>query len=146
MTRSSFILPSRRRCAGVGLVTALFLLVVLAGLAVAMVTLFNSQQQAASLDEQGSRAYQAARAGIEWGLFQQLRAGSCADSATFALPSDSVLSGFVVTVTCKASGTDPLTRHVFEATACNLPGSDGKCPNTATNSSDYVQRKVEAEI
>lgn len=147
MTMPAFSrLAARRRSAGLGLVTAIFLLVVLAGLGVAMVTVFTSQQQSSGLDVQGARAYQAARAGIEWGLFQQLRNGSCAASSTFALPADSVLSGFTVTVTCKASGADPLMRHVLEATACNQPAGDGTCPNGATNSPDYVQRKVEVEL
>jgi len=147
MTNRSFSrLAARRRSAGVGLITAIFLLVVLAGLGVAMVTVFTSQQQSSSLDVQGARAYQAARAGVEWGLFQQLRNGSCVPATTFALPAGSLLAGFTVTVTCKASGADPLTRRVLEATACNLPGTDGTCPNGATNSPDYVQRKVEVEI
>ena len=62
-----------RRSAGIGLVTAIFLLVVLAGLAVAMVGISGAQHSASALDVQGARAYQAARAGIEWGLFQSLR-------------------------------------------------------------------------
>ena len=71
----------RRRQAGVGLVTAIFLLVVLAGLGVAMVGLFNAQQTSSNLDLQGARAYQAARAGLEWGLFQQMRNNSCSADA-----------------------------------------------------------------
>ncbi|TFW30983.1 agglutinin biogenesis protein MshP [Massilia horti] len=145
MTRAIFSAPRLRKCAGVGLITAIFLLVVLAGLGVAMVTIFNAQQQSSSLDVQGARAYQAARAGIEWGLFQQLRNNSCADSVTFAFPDSPSLSGFVVTVTCRATG-GALTRWVIEATACNQPGADGTCPNPATNSPDYVARKVEVEI
>jgi hypothetical protein len=35
-------------------------------------------------------------------------------------------------------------RRVLRATACNQPGANG-CPNP-TNSVDYVQRVVEAEI
>ncbi len=136
---------ARRRSAGIGLVTAIFLLVVLAVLGVAMVTVFTSQQQSSSLDVQGARAYQAARAGIEWGLFQQLRNGSCAASSSFALPGGSSLAGFTVTVTCRESGSGTLARHVLEATACNQPAG-GTCPNGATNSPDYVQRKVEAEL
>jgi MSHA biogenesis protein MshP len=139
-------IPARRRSAGVGLVTAIFLLVVLAGLGVAMVSIFNSQQQGAALDLQGARAYQAARAGVEWGLFQQTRNDSCAASTSFALPASSTLAGFTVTVSCRASGTDPLTRHVIEAVACNQPGAGGACPNAGTNNPDYVQRRVEVEI
>jgi MSHA biogenesis protein MshP len=137
-----------RRSAGVGLVTAIFLLVVLAGLGVAMVTIFTSQQQSSNLDVQGARAYQAARAGIEWGLFQQLRNGWCNDeskSAAFRLPGGSALAGFAVTVQCTVVGADPLKRWVIVATACNQPGAGDACPNPS-NSPDYVERQVEVQI
>jgi MSHA biogenesis protein MshP len=93
---------------------------------------------------QGARAYQAARAGIEWGLFQQMRRNSCAASTTFALPSTSSLSGFFVTVTCKPVGSGPLARKVIDATACYPAAPDGSCQ--PTNSPDYVQRHLEAEL
>lgn len=146
------IIRAIRRSAGVGLVTAIFLLVVLAGLGTAMVTVFTSQQASSTLDEQGARAYQAARAGIEWGLYMQMQAGGCpgldasAESTrSFALPAGTSLSGFVVTVTCTRIGAagDPLARFVIKATACKP--SPGVCPN-ASNNPDYVQRVVEVEI
>jgi MSHA biogenesis protein MshP len=135
-----------RRSHGLGLVTAIFLLVVLAGLAVAMVTTFTSQQSSSTLDVQGARAYQAARAGIEWGLFQQLQKSKCNPEGTsFPLPADSSLADFVVTVTCTEIGAEPLTRRVIVATACSLQPSTGSCPGP-TNSPDYVQRRIEVEI
>jgi MSHA biogenesis protein MshP len=145
MTRASFQrAAARRRSAGVGLVTAIFLLVVMAGLGVAMVTIFTAQQQSSALDMQGARAYQSARAGIEWGVFQKLRKDSCAASTTFALPGASSLQGFSVTVTCQKVGGGALTRWVIGATACNPPAPDGSCK--ATNNPDYVQRHLEAEL
>jgi MSHA biogenesis protein MshP len=135
---------ARRRSAGVGLVTAIFLLVVLAGLGVAMVSLFTSQQQASALDVQGARAYQAARAGIEWGLFRKLRNNSCVASTSFALPPASSLSGFAVTVTCRTVGSGAVARWVIEATACNLPEPDATCK--PSNNPDFVQRRLEVGI
>jgi MSHA biogenesis protein MshP len=131
---------------GVGLVTAIFLLVVLAGLGVAMLTVFTSQHASASLDVQGARTYQAAKAGVEWGLFQQLQRGKCnPDGTSFPMPAGSSLEGLVVTVTCTESGAAPLTRRVIVATACTLQPSNGRCPG-ASNSPDYVQRRIEVEI
>lgn len=137
-----------RRSAGVGLVTAIFLLVVLAGLAVAMVAISSAQHAASALDVQGARAYHAARAGIEWGLFQNLRMQSCVPSTSFALPATSTLNGFVVTVTCEtiaapagAPAGTALVRHVLNATACNLQPANGSCPNPS-NSPDYVERQI----
>lgn len=143
-----------RRQAGVGLVTAIFLLVVIAGLAAALVTIFTSQQASSQLDQQGTRAYQAARAGIEWGIFRQVRGGglcsvgSGAKTATFALPQASMLGAFTVTVRCTpVPGMDAtLARTVINATACNQPDS-GACPNTnSSNNLDYVQRVVEVQL
>jgi MSHA biogenesis protein MshP len=150
MTTYSFSrLAAKRRSAGIGLVTAIFLLVVLAGLGVAMVTVFTSQQQSSNLDVQGARAYQAARAGIEWGLFQQLRNGWCKekdDTQSFGLPGGSSLSAFSVTVQCTGTGAGPLRRWVIRATACNQPMADGSCPTNPGNNSDYVERLVEVQI
>ena len=97
--RSPFHPRRLRRSAGVGIITAIFLLVVLAAIGVAAVRVFTAQQVTSSLDLEGARAYQAARAGIEWGLYQQLRNNTCG-TRSFTLPSDSVLSRFTVTVTC----------------------------------------------
>lgn len=139
----------KKRQAGVGLVTAIFLLVVIAGLAAAMVTIFTSQQASSQLDQQGTRAYQAARAGIEWGLFRQTQAGVCAPTASFALPAASVLNGFTVTVTCALyNGTSDTTlnRYVIRAIACNQPNSSGVCDMNPTSNLDYVQRVIEVQL
>lgn len=48
------------------MVSAIFLLVVLAALGAFMVTFSNTQQLTSAQDVQGSRAYWAARAGLEW--------------------------------------------------------------------------------
>jgi MSHA biogenesis protein MshP len=135
---------ARRRSAGVGLVTAIFLLVVLAGLAVAIVGITTSQQASANIDLLGARAYQAARAGLDWGIFRQTRNNSCVASSSFALPATSSLSGFAVTVTCRPIGSGAATRWVIEATACNPPAADNTC--TPTNNPDYVQRRLEVAL
>lgn len=138
---------------GVGLVTAIFLLVILSALAVALLSIATASQSAAALDVQGARAYQAARAGIEWGLYQNLRTASrrCDASYSFAMPAASSLNGFIVTVTCARQRDlnpgDPaaLDRWLITATACNLQAPGGSCPN-ASNSTDYVQRRIEVKL
>lgn len=141
----------RQRQAGVGLVTAIFLLVVLAGLGVASVTLFTSQQASANLDLEGAKAYQAARAGIEWGLYEQLRHGRCAASSSFGFPVASVLGSFRVTVGCTAidelknADGNAVMRWRIRAVACNQ-AVDGACGGQAPNNPDYVQRRLEVEI
>lgn len=138
----------RGRTGGAGLVTAIFLLVVLAGLATALVSIFTTQRQSGALDEQGARAYQAARSGIEWGLFQRASGADC--NGSFALPADSVLTGFAVSVTC-AQVTNPvsnnpdisLARWTIRATACTTGGAT--CVNVARGA-DYVERVIEVQL
>ncbi|MES3021157.1 MAG: agglutinin biogenesis protein MshP [Pseudomonadota bacterium] len=153
MSRSSRFAGAPKRQRGLGLVTAVFLLVVLAGLAAALVSLFTVQQASSGLDVLGARTYQAARAGIEWGLYQQLRAQppstDCfASPTTFRLPQSGSLAALTVTVTCAAAAGNALgnttNRWTVTATACNEPGAGG-CPN-ASPSPDYVQRRLQAEL
>ena len=143
----------RPRQAGVGLVTAIFLLVVIAGLAAAMVTVFTTQQAGSQLDQQGTRAYQAARAGIEWGLFRATQANSCAATSSFALPPSSTLAGFTVTVTCTATpgpgGDVATTTRLIRAIACNQPVSGACSVNPSPdprNNLDFVQRRIEVQL
>ena len=57
---------------GFSLITAIFILVILASLGAAIVTITGVEQTSSALDVQGSRAYQAAHAGIEWASYQLL--------------------------------------------------------------------------
>ncbi|MBJ7313583.1 agglutinin biogenesis protein MshP [Rugamonas sp. CCM 8940] len=141
-----------RRAAGVGMVTAIFLLVALAGLAVAMVSLMTTQQSSAALDEQGARAYQAARAGLEWALWVRLQGASaappialaCPGTYNFDLPPNNTLSAFSVTVVCTAAqGVGQ--RIQIQSTACAPAAAGSVCPNPAPGA-DYVQRQLQAEL
>jgi MSHA biogenesis protein MshP len=143
----------RHRVRGVSLISAVFLLIFLAVLSAALIRVFTVQQTSSGLDVLGARTYQAARAGMEWGMYQRLRvlapATDCfASPTTFRLPASGTLSALTVTVTC----TEPTVNAVGEttnrwtltATACNEPGATG-CPN-ANPGSDYVQRRLQAEL
>lgn len=144
------------RARGVSMLTAVFLLVVMAGLSAAIVGVFTTQQSSAVLDVMGVRADQAARSGLEWGLFQQLRVQPAVPSVacfaspvTFALPGDSALANFSVTVSCSEGNVanvagNSTNRWTITAVACNKPGASG-CPN-ASPDPDYVQRRVEAQL
>jgi MSHA biogenesis protein MshP len=146
-------IQATRRQAGVGVVTAIFLLVVLAGLGAAMVSLYLAQQSSSNVDLLGARAYQAARAGMEWGLFRQTRNASCAPSTRFAMPAGSSLAGFTVVVRCTASGSASLAHATISASACNLTDSEGNCNCDSGNttckpstSPETVNRRVEVQL
>jgi len=136
----------RNRQGGVGLAAAVFLLLVIGGLIVFLLKVSGLQHSSAAVDVQGARAYQAARAGIEWGVYRALRDASCVASTSFALDAD--LSDFTVTVECTATPYTELNASVknvyaLRATACNQP-SGGDCPGTV--STFYVERQLQALI
>lgn len=134
---------------GFTLVTAIVILVVFAGLGAAIVAVSTTQQMGSALDIQSARAYRAARAGIEWGLFQVTpkapggTLGACFAATTFAFPAAAdTLAGFSVTVTCTATANSHSGPAVLEidALACNR----AVCPGTP--SMTYVERRMRVTI
>jgi MSHA biogenesis protein MshP len=139
---------NHRRQAGFSLVTGIFLLVILAALGAFLVTVSGLFQVSSALDIQGARAYQAARAGIEWGAFQSLRNGVCPapTNLTFA---GTGLADFTTTVTCTEppAYTEQSATVIVDqisATACNQPAA-GACPNAAPGS-NYVERQISITV
>ena len=127
---------------GFSLVSAIFLLVVLAGLGAMMVTFFTAQQQSSALDVLGSRAYQASRTGIEWGAYQVLRNNSCV-SPLPPLALAGTLSGFGVSVACSATAHSEVsatngTLTVYSITSTATFGTPG--------AADYVERQMQVTI
>lgn len=137
----------RRRSRGVSLVTAIFLLVVLSGIGAAVVTLSTAQHTSSTYDVLGARAYEAARSGVDYGMYDWFITKRCTNT-NLALPA--TLASFTVTVQCTqtqlvmADGTTTLTAVRITATACNQPAG-GACPNGAPGP-DYVQRVVQATL
>lgn len=132
------------RARGFAILSAVFLLVVLALLGVGMALVSSFQQRQSALDLESSRALQAARAGIEWALLQTRQGASappCFASPTHISPGGA-LSGLAVSVQCSATddadGGTSLRFYTLTATACNQP-SAGACPNPAPQAS-YVER------
>lgn len=139
---------ARVRQRGFSLVSAIFLLVVLAGLGVAMVNVSTVQHTSSALDAQGGRAYQAARAGIEWGLFRLIQGSSCAAQQSFVPPAPT-LNSFTVTVKCAHTAGAAAAQHrwTITSTACNQPAAGGVCPNAAPpNREEYVQRIIDVDL
>lgn len=149
MSQSSCAPTLRRRQRGLGVIAVIFVLVMLAALAAAVVRLGWAAQTTFAQDLQGARATQAAQAGIEWGLFKTINDGtwaSCAGSQTLDLRTE---TGFRVTVSCSydsyvegetAAGAPRTVRvYTINAVACN--GTAASCPDDATAASThYVER------
>lgn len=138
-----------RAQAGFSLLTGIFLLVILAALGAFLVTVSGLLQFGSALDMQGARAYQAARAGIEWGAFQSLRGGSCAAGTNLAFPGTG-LADFTATVRCTTVAASELgaTLNLDEitATACNQPDGAGACPNNAAPGTNYIERQITVKV
>jgi len=143
---------------GFTIVSAIFLLVVLAALGAAMLNFATVQHAGSQLDVQGARAYQAARAGLEWGLYRQSQQGACAAGpVSFPLPAGSTLDAFTVSVSCEsrvygsaaaldgirlAPEAPPIGIFHVTAIACNRPVA-GNCPGAAGTKEDYVERRLD---
>jgi len=141
--------------AGFAYIAAVVFLVVIAGIAVALLRLTDTQQSTVNQAVLGARAGLAARAGIEWVLYQPTARcapnGQKNDLADFQSQT-----GFLVTVTCSyrtffegqrpdADGApQPLEVRIYQigAIACNGAGS---CPGNVTGI-DYVERARTATI
>jgi MSHA biogenesis protein MshP len=82
---------------------AIFILVILAGLGAYALNITSVQQSTSLQDTQGTRAYQAARAGVEWAAYQVLNPGNTALVNCPASPTVLNIDNFVVTVTCSRS-------------------------------------------
>ena len=128
---------------GFTLVSAIFLLVVLTALGGVMLTFSTAQHTSSALDVRGSRAYQAARVGIEWGLYRTQVAGggtSCPAAETTLPKLAGDLSDFTVVVTCDAvgyteSGTNRVVFVISSTASVGTPGS----PNR-------VERRLEIRV
>jgi len=131
----------RRKLRGFSVITAIFLLVVLSFLGVAMVTFSTTQHQSAAMDVTGSRAYQAARAGVEWAAYQLVKGvpGNC--SKVFAAGDlGGVLAPFTVTVTCAATPvTGETISNVYLVTSTAVTGGAAGAPG-------YVERVISTKM
>jgi MSHA biogenesis protein MshP len=104
---------------GFALVPALFLLVVLAALALVAIRVGTAQEQTVTLELLQARALDAANAGIQWGAYRALN-GSCASSTSLSL-TEGALNGFTVVVSCSdttfTNGTATNNSYVLQSVA-----------------------------
>ena len=130
---------------GFSLVTAIFLLVVLASVGAFMITIGGSQRTTSVAAIQGARAYQAARSGLEWGVWRVLNANMPEDCTTItANPAFSFtvdgLNQFNVNVTCSVTDHTESgdTVQVYVITSVATFGTYG--------AQEYVRRQVTATV
>lgn len=144
--------------AGFALMTAIFLLVVLGAFAAFAVSFSANTSAAHAASVQGARAYEAARAGLEWATYRvkdpngTLSPGATALPACFTSPSTlslpAAMGSFTVSVTCARYPAVTATPSYHEEG--NKRSAYYVVVSTATlgtaGNVDYVERKLETRI
>lgn len=137
---------------GLGAVAVIMVLVTLAGLAAAVLRLGQQSQITGTQDLLALRAASAARAGLEWGLYQAFKGSwtNCSNaSQTLDLRTD---LGMQVSVSCdsrvynegeSAPGVPQTVRvYTIDALACNSTA----CPDAAAAvRAGYVERRRQVQ-
>lgn len=124
---------------GFALMMAVFLIVVLSAIGLYLLTVSTGQAEAVAQDEQGARAYQAARSGIEWGAYRVLRDATCPAAVAVPMPG-----GFFAEVTCVQAGLEregdvDVTIFLVTSTGCNANPCGTPGPR-------YVERRLELTL
>lgn len=123
---------------GVSLVTAVFLLVVLAALGSVAARLGIVQQQTVTSSMRASQAFHAARSGIAWAAHRAVTGGWCG-ATTIAL-SEGGTAGFDVQVQCTQ------TTHIEGSATINVYVIDVLAEAGLYGGPDYVSRRLQAKL
>jgi MSHA biogenesis protein MshP len=142
-----------RRTGGFAYIAAIVFLVVLAGFALAVLRLSDTEQITVNQAVLGTRASQAARTGLEL-AFYELKPATANCSNVPTAPDLKAATGFVVRLKCiqttwsegQTEDGQPVSKTIYEltSTACNgstCPGTDADLANP-----DYVERVRTASI
>jgi MSHA biogenesis protein MshP len=128
---------------GFAAIAAIFLLVVLAALGAFMLTFSNTEQLTSAQDVQGTRAYWAARAGLEWGIGSitaQPSASADCQAPSTNLPGGTI-AGFNIVVACvRQTYTEAGANiHIFQFTSVAKSAA-------AVGSVGYIERSLSASL
>lgn len=119
------------------MVTAIAILVILAAVAAFMLHVSAASVVTGTLELQGARAYQAARIGIERGLYQIHQGSGSCPAGTQTITPTGTLNKFTVAWQCDDSHTfteGGSSRKIVLLTSTATYGSSG--------SPDFVERKL----
>jgi MSHA biogenesis protein MshP len=124
---------------GFSLVSALFLLVVLAALGVFAVRINVLQQQTVSAALRGAQAFHAARSGAAWGAYRALQGGWCgADTLNL---TEGGAAGFSVAVQCTQTSHPEGFGTVTTVFVIDVIAQAG-----AYGGPDYVSRRLQIKV
>jgi MSHA biogenesis protein MshP len=135
---------------GFAAIAAIFLVVILAALGSFMLTFSNTQQLTSAQDLQGSRAYWAAHAGLEWAIGSVAASPGPAGTTEPICPTSPTTvgtnfdGGLTVVATCQRAvyieGATAANRFIFQFS------SDATTTGGSPGSVGYIQRSVSASM
>ncbi len=132
---------------GFAAIAAIFLVVVLAALGGFMLTFSNTQQLTSAQDVQGSRAYWAARAGLEWGVGSVVANSICPTS-----PTKLSVNSFAVCVTCTSNSYTevvPVTIYQMKSDAYSVAPNSCSAADLLllpVGTLGFIERSVSASL
>jgi MSHA biogenesis protein MshP len=130
---------------GFAAIAAVFLVVILAALGAFMLTFSNTQQLTSAQDVQGSRAYWAARAGLEWVIAGVVATAPVAPAVAPApkcpVSPPVTIETFSMVITCaiQTYDEDGVTRHIFQFSSVAHSAA-------AAGSVGYIERSLSAAM
>lgn len=127
---------------GFGLAAAMFVIIIITAVITAMARLAETQNATNSLALQQARAYQAARAGLEWGIYEAVKItpSSCEPSESFSATG---FDGFTITVKCEEVDAGLIAE---ENKAVIFYTINATAEYGAAGSPDYAYRKLTAVV
>lgn len=138
-------LAAPRHARGFVLPAAIFLIVIMAALGAFIARITVAANTASGQDMQGARALQAARAGIEAGLYAVRVGGNCPGGT---LVSPAGFNGFRVVWACSAypfaDGGSNHTLWQITSTACYTSGACPSSDAAEVAGADYTERQLVA--
>ena len=142
---------TRPKQRGFAAIAAIFMVVGLAALGGFMITFSSAQQLSSVQDQLGSRAYWAARAGLDWGIASTV---ASAPAACPTSPSTLAVDNFSVVATCaaqtytEAGNTVTIFSYTSVATVAPIPNADTPPIFTApaVGSLGYIERSLSASM
>jgi len=122
---------------------AIFILVILAALGAYALNITSIQQSTSTQDVQGSRAYQAARAGVEWAAYQVLSPGTTTLANCPASPTILTIDSFSVVVSCSkfANYSEQGSDHTIAMYDIISTASLG-----TTGTLNYIERQIQLTL
>jgi MSHA biogenesis protein MshP len=124
---------------GVSVIAGIFLLMLMAVLAAVIANMVSTSHVNLAADIGGARAYQAARAGAEWGMFQLDPNAAAAGLPSCFPPAIPPVPGHRVTVTCASSDHSEAGRSIRIFRIVSLAVANGvRAPG--------IERQVEVTV